>query len=108
MGNSASIALHSLTLPGPGGESREGGCVPWLVRVGGARPHPFTISAITYKVVVYAQAERALTLPLFLFYPYMYSVIRDPFVNMRTFLERLLRKEIITVRRGQSYVSRLP
>ena len=23
-----SIALHSLTLPGPGGESREGGCVP--------------------------------------------------------------------------------
>ena len=27
-GNSASIALHSLTLPGPGNESREGGCVP--------------------------------------------------------------------------------
>jgi hypothetical protein len=26
-GISASIALHSLTLPGPGGESREGGCV---------------------------------------------------------------------------------
>jgi len=23
-----SIALHSLTLPGPGNESREGGCVP--------------------------------------------------------------------------------
>jgi hypothetical protein len=23
-----SIALHSLSLPGPGGESREGGCVP--------------------------------------------------------------------------------
>jgi hypothetical protein len=23
-----SIALHKLTLPGPGGESREGGCVP--------------------------------------------------------------------------------
>jgi hypothetical protein len=30
--NFVSIALHSLTLPGPGGESREGGCVlsPWL------------------------------------------------------------------------------
>ncbi len=26
-GNSVSIALHSLTLPGPGGESREGGCI---------------------------------------------------------------------------------
>jgi hypothetical protein len=25
---SASIALHSRTLPAPGGESREGGCVP--------------------------------------------------------------------------------
>ncbi len=28
MGKSVSIALHNLTLPGPGGESREGGCVP--------------------------------------------------------------------------------
>jgi hypothetical protein len=27
-GNSLSIALHSLTLPGPGGESREGSCIP--------------------------------------------------------------------------------
>jgi hypothetical protein len=27
-GNFVSIALHSLSLPGPGGESREGGCVP--------------------------------------------------------------------------------
>ncbi len=27
LGNSVSIALHNLTLPGPGGESREGGCV---------------------------------------------------------------------------------
>ncbi len=32
----------------------------------------FTISTITYKVVVYAQ--RADTLLLFLLYPYMYSV----------------------------------
>jgi hypothetical protein len=37
-------------------------------------PPPFTISAITYKVVMYAPAERADTLPLFLLYPYMYSV----------------------------------
>jgi hypothetical protein len=28
LGKSVSIALHNLTLPGPGGESREGGCVP--------------------------------------------------------------------------------
>jgi len=27
-GNSVSVALNSLTLPGPGGESREGGYVP--------------------------------------------------------------------------------
>ncbi len=40
--------------------------------------------------MVYAQAERAHTLPLSLFYPYMYSVTKDPFVNTRTFLERLL------------------
>jgi hypothetical protein len=42
---------------------------------GGARQPPFTIlRAITYKVVVYALAERAGTLALFLLYPYMYSV----------------------------------
>ena len=33
-----------------------------------------TISTITYKFVVYASAERVDTLPLFLLYPYMYSV----------------------------------
>jgi len=42
--------------------------------VGGARPPPFTITTTTYKVVVYAPAERVDTLPLFLLYPYMYSV----------------------------------
>ncbi len=42
---------------------------------GGARPPPFTLFTITYKVVVYAPAERADTLPLFLLYPYMYSVL---------------------------------
>ncbi len=34
--------------------------------------HPITI---TYKVAVYAPAERADTLPLFHLYPYMYSVV---------------------------------
>jgi hypothetical protein len=41
-----------------------------------ARPPPFTISTITYKVVVYVPVERADTLPLFLLYPYyMDSVV---------------------------------
>jgi hypothetical protein len=34
----------------------------------------FTISTITYKVGVYAPAERADTLPLLHVYPYIYSV----------------------------------
>jgi hypothetical protein len=38
-------------------------------------PAPFTIFTITYKVVVYALAERVGTLPPFLLYPYMYSVL---------------------------------
>jgi hypothetical protein len=44
--------------------------------VGGARPPPFTISTITYKVVVYryAPAERAGTLHRCLLYLYLYSV----------------------------------
>jgi hypothetical protein len=41
-------------------------------RGGVARPPPFGISTITYKVVVYAPAD---TLPLFLLSLYMYSVI---------------------------------
>jgi hypothetical protein len=32
-------------------------------------------STITYKVVVYAPAERADTIPVFLLYPFMYSVV---------------------------------
>ncbi len=40
----------------------------------GARLPPSTLSTIMYKVVVYAPAERADSLPLFLLYPYMYSV----------------------------------
>ncbi len=45
------------------------------------RPPPFTQSTITCKVVVYAPAERADTLPLFLFYPYMFSVPPAGFLN---------------------------
>ncbi len=41
---------------------------------GGYTPSPFTISTITYKVAVYALAETADILPLFLLYPCMYSV----------------------------------
>jgi hypothetical protein len=51
----------------------EGKICPGL-RVGGARPPPFTRSTITYKIAVCSPAERADTLPLFLLYPYMYSV----------------------------------
>ncbi len=42
---------------------------------GGARPPPFIISTIMYKVVMYAPAERENTLPLFLLYPFLYSVV---------------------------------
>ncbi len=41
---------------------------------GGARPPPFTIVTITYKVPVYAPAEWADSLTLFYLYQYMYSV----------------------------------
>jgi hypothetical protein len=36
---------------------------------GDARPLPFTLFTITYKVAVYTPADRADTLPLFHFYP---------------------------------------
>jgi hypothetical protein len=35
---------------------------------GGARPPPFTVSIITYKVVVYAPVERADTLLLYILF----------------------------------------
>ncbi len=41
---------------------------------GGSRPPPFTLSTITYKVVVYALVERADTPPLFLLDPCVYSM----------------------------------
>ncbi len=42
---------------------------------GGARPPPYTLVTITYKVAVYAPAERADALPVSHIYPYMYSVV---------------------------------
>ncbi len=41
----------------------------------GVRPSPFIISTITYKVVVYSPDEKPGTLPLFLLYPFTYSVV---------------------------------
>ncbi len=38
---------------------------------GGARPSPFPIVIIKYKVAMYARVERADTVPLFLFYRYV-------------------------------------
>jgi hypothetical protein len=37
-----------------------------IMRVGGARPPPFTLFSFTYKVAVYASAERADTLSVFI------------------------------------------
>jgi hypothetical protein len=54
-----SIMMEKLAQPGEGG---------------GAHPPPFTMSTITYKVVVYAPAVRADTLTLFLLYTNIYSV----------------------------------
>jgi hypothetical protein len=41
---------------------------------GGACPYPFTLITITYKVAVYAPAERADTLTLFHLYHPMYPM----------------------------------
>ncbi len=49
---------------------------PSLVEVGGCTHTPVTLSTITSKVLVYALAERADKLSLFLLYPYMYYVMR--------------------------------
>jgi hypothetical protein len=48
--------------------------IPWLVRVGGGLPHPFTLFTITYKVAMYAPADSGDTIHLFYLYPHMYSV----------------------------------
>ncbi len=48
------------------------------VKVGGGHTlPPSTLSNITSKAVVYAPTERADTLPLFLLYHYIYSVVRS-------------------------------
>ncbi len=44
-------------------------------------PLHFPISSITYKVVMYAPAERADTLPPFLLYPKMYSVVMPVYIK---------------------------
>jgi hypothetical protein len=55
-----------------------------LVRVWGARFPPLTLFTITSNVVAYALAERAGTLPLFLLYPYMYSVVYHCRITAKT------------------------
>jgi hypothetical protein len=45
---------------------------------GGARPPPFTLLTITYKVAVYALAEWPNTLTLFHLYQYKYTNIDAP------------------------------
>ncbi len=53
------------------GLHHDGKINPGWCRGGGAvRPPTFTLFTITYKVAVYAPAERTDTLPLFLLYPY--------------------------------------
>jgi len=49
-----SIMMEKLALAGEGGD---------------VRPPPFALFTITYKVAVYAPAERADTLPVFHLYP---------------------------------------
>jgi hypothetical protein len=49
---------------------------------GGVRPPPFILSTNTSKVVVFAPAERADTLPFFLLYPCMYSVWATPVLDV--------------------------
>ncbi len=53
------------------------------------RPLPLcvysVISTITYKVVVYAPTERADTLPLFLLYSYMFSVMSSSTIPHSTY-----------------------
>jgi hypothetical protein len=54
---------------------------------GGCTLTPFTMSTITYKVVVCAPAEQAGTPPLFLLYRFMYSVLSELIVKVKTTFE---------------------
>jgi hypothetical protein len=57
---------------------------PRLVRLGGARPPPFTLSTLSCGLELrVVPAERADTLPLFLLYPYLYSAVL-PFLVSRS------------------------
>jgi hypothetical protein len=60
--------VHSIMIEKSAQPGEEGGGMH-------TRPPLFTISTMTSKVVVYAPAGRADTHPLFLFYPYIYSVV---------------------------------
>jgi hypothetical protein len=51
---------------------------------GGCTPTPFTLFTITYKVVVYAPADKADILPIFLLYPYKDSVENTVSYMMKT------------------------
>jgi hypothetical protein len=53
----------------------------------GASIPPFIMSTITYKVVVYAPAQWAGTLPLFLLYPHMYSLVAPGIKLVRCFVK---------------------
>jgi hypothetical protein len=59
--------VHSIMMVKSAQAGEGGGCT--------ARPSPFTLSTITYKVVVYSSAEKAGTLPLLLLYPFISSVV---------------------------------
>jgi hypothetical protein len=70
--------------------------------VGGctARPPPFNILFISYKVAVYAPAERAVTLTLFHLYPYMYSVVSsysEIFLAVKIFFTSLLKSSAFII-----------
>ncbi len=54
----------------------------WGWEGGGARPPPFTLFTITYKVAVYARAEREDTLSLFHLNPYTYSVVHTQWASL--------------------------
>jgi hypothetical protein len=61
--------VHSIMMVKSAQPGEAGGC---------ARPPPSNLSTFTSKVVVYAPAERADTLPLVLLYPYIHSWVRHP------------------------------
>jgi hypothetical protein len=63
------------------------------VRVVGASPPPFTLFAIPSKVVVYAPAERAAILPVFLLY--LVGDTSEKFIQRRCVARAQKRSEYI-------------